>query len=75
MAGVISLSAAIVGYGLALLHAWERLGLAVAGILLIDPGLATDGIGIVLLVVFSGRQYMTWRVSRKRVHETTAPQL
>lgn len=75
IAGVISLSAAIVGYGLAPLRVWERLGLAVAGILLIDPGLVTDGIGIVLLIILSGRQYMAWRMNRKRVRETTAPQL
>ncbi|OGP64925.1 MAG: hypothetical protein A2170_14765 [Deltaproteobacteria bacterium RBG_13_53_10] len=65
--GIISLSAGIVGYGLAPLRIWERLGLAAAGLLLIDPSLMTDLIGLLLMVVFGGRQFLAWRVKRKGI--------
>jgi len=54
-----------VGYGLAPLWGWERLGLAVAGLLLVDPGLVTDVIGLAIVAVLGGRQYLAWRVNRK----------
>jgi TRAP transporter 4TM/12TM fusion protein len=51
--GVISLAAAVIGYGRRPLAAWERV-LALAGALtLIDPGLVTDGAGLLMVgVVF-----------------------
>jgi TRAP transporter 4TM/12TM fusion protein len=51
--GVTSLAAAVIGYGRRPLAAWERV-LALAGALtLIDPGLVTDGAGLLMVgVVF-----------------------
>ena len=75
IAGVACLSAAIVGYGLAPLRFWERLGLFIAGLLLIDPGFMTDVIGIALLVFFSGRQYVAWKANKRKViSEAPVPQ-
>ncbi len=74
IAGVACLSAAIVGYGLAPLRFWERSGLFIAGLLLIDPGLVTDVIGIALLVILAGRQYMAWKANRKAMSEGVVPQ-
>ena len=68
--GVICLSAGIVGYGLAPLRVWERMGLAAAGLLLIDPGLVTDVIGLAIVAVLGGRQYLAWRVNRKGMKGT-----
>jgi TRAP transporter 4TM/12TM fusion protein len=68
--GVILLSASIVGYGLAPLRVWERLGLAVASMLLVDSGLVTDVIGLAVAAVLGGRQYLAWRVNRKGIAGT-----
>ncbi len=70
--GIISLSAAIVGYGLAPVRSWERVGLFIAGLLLIDPGWVTDVIGIVILVILAARQYTAWKAARRPERETIA---
>jgi hypothetical protein len=36
---------------------------------LIDPGLLTDVIGIIVLAFFSVRQYRAWKAARKRSDE------
>jgi TRAP transporter 4TM/12TM fusion protein len=69
--GIVSLSAAIVGYGLVPIRFWERIGLGIAGILLIDPGWVTDVIGIVILVILSARQYTAWKSARRRPERET----
>jgi TRAP transporter 4TM/12TM fusion protein len=62
--GVMCLAASLYGYLLATLALWQRAALAVASILLIKPGLLTDGIGLALLAVVAGMQ---WFASRRAV--------
>jgi TRAP-type uncharacterized transport system fused permease subunit len=59
--GVAGLSATIVGHVAAPLRAWERIVLGLGAILLIDTGLMTDIIGIVVFGVIVVRQYVAWR--------------
>jgi len=59
--GVAGLSATIVGHVAAPLRAWERIVLGLGAILLIDTGLMTDIIGIVVFGVIAVRQYVAWR--------------
>ena len=56
--GIVSLSAALVGHGLAPLRVWERLALGVAALLLIDTGLTTDVIGLMVLGALGVRQWL-----------------
>jgi TRAP-type uncharacterized transport system fused permease subunit len=58
------LAASLYGYLLASLAMWQRVALGVASILLIKPGIITDGIGLVLLAVVGGMQ---WFASRRAV--------
>jgi TRAP-type uncharacterized transport system fused permease subunit len=62
--GVMCLAASLYGYLLATLAPWQRAALAVASILLIKPGLITDGVGLALLAVVGGMQ---WLASRRAV--------
>jgi TRAP-type uncharacterized transport system fused permease subunit len=65
--GVIGLSAAIVGHAWAPMHTWERIGFGLAAVLLIDPGLLTDIIGIVVFGVLAARQYLAWRKGQQKM--------
>lgn len=54
--GVCCLGAAIIGHGRAPLRLWERLCLLASSLLLINPGLLTDGLGLLLgLAVCAGQ--------------------
>ena len=65
--GVAGLSAVIVGYVVAPLRAWERILLGVGALLLIDTGLVTDIIGIVIFGGIAARQYAAWKGARGNV--------
>jgi len=47
--GMLGVGIAMIGYGLADMKWWERVWFAAAGLLLIDPGLMTDLVGLVML--------------------------
>ena len=47
--GMLGVGIAMIGYGLANMKWWERIWFAVGGLLLIDPGLMTDLVGLVML--------------------------
>jgi TRAP-type uncharacterized transport system fused permease subunit len=49
--GMFGVGAAMIGYCLAPMRWWERIGFGVAGLMLIDPGTLTDIIGIAILAV------------------------
>jgi len=51
MAGVTALAAAVIGFLKAPLRPWERGALALSAFALIFPGLASDGFGLVVLLV------------------------
>jgi TRAP-type uncharacterized transport system fused permease subunit len=52
--GMVALSASLIGYLRTDCRLWERAVLAGGGLLLIAPGLLTDGVGILLfLLVFT----------------------
>ena len=55
--GVILLGAAVAGHIKVNLKVWERILLLLAAIALIDPGLVTDLIGLVLLAIVLIKQY------------------
>jgi TRAP-type uncharacterized transport system fused permease subunit len=56
--GVITLAAALEGYFIRTTSWWERGLFAVAALLLIDPGLYTDLLGLALLAIGLGWQRM-----------------
>jgi len=47
--GMIAVSASLTGYFFNNLNGWQRVVLFIAGIMLIDPGIITDIIGIVII--------------------------
>jgi TRAP transporter 4TM/12TM fusion protein len=47
--GMLGVGVAMIGYGLANMKWWERIWLAVGGLMLIDPGLMTDIIGVAMM--------------------------
>ena len=47
--GMLGVGVAMIGYGFTNMKWWERIWFAVGGLLLIDPGMMTDLIGIVML--------------------------
>lgn len=49
--GVGALAAGTIGYAGRLLRGWERIGMGVAALLLMAPGLATDAVGLGVLAV------------------------
>ena len=59
--GVMALAAALYGYLLAPLAMWQRAALGGAAILLIKPGLVTDALGLGILAVIAGLQWMATR--------------
>jgi TRAP transporter 4TM/12TM fusion protein len=60
--GVLALSAGLMGWFVKKVETWERIVLLAAAVLLIKPGLYTDAIGyILLLLVFLKQKY--WRSS------------
>jgi TRAP-type uncharacterized transport system fused permease subunit len=54
--GVIALAAGMMGFFVRDLKAWERLVLIGAAFLLIKPGLYTDAVGYILLLIIYLRQ-------------------
>jgi TRAP-type uncharacterized transport system fused permease subunit len=48
--GLLSMSVALIGYWMGPLRLWERALALVAGALLVLPGMASDGIGIALMI-------------------------
>jgi TRAP transporter 4TM/12TM fusion protein len=66
--GIIAMSVAMIGHGLASMVAWERVFAFVGGALLIFPGLWTDGAGLALLAVAG---FSSWR--RRRILSSPVP--
>jgi TRAP transporter 4TM/12TM fusion protein len=63
--GMFGLGAAMIGYCLAPMSWWERIGFIIGGLMLIDPGTLTDIIGIAILAI---GLFIQWRKSlAKRV--------
>ncbi len=58
IAGAIFLAAGLMGYLFKPVTWWERLLLLAAALLLIDPGLDTDAIGIAAFAVAAVSQYL-----------------
>ena len=46
---MFGIGAAMIGYCLTHMKWWERIGFAIAGLMLIDPGTLTDIIGVAML--------------------------
>jgi len=59
--GMFGLGAAMIGFCLAPMNWFERIWFAVAGLMLIDPGILTDAVGVAMLIVGFVVQ---WRKSR-----------
>ena len=51
--GLLSMSVALIGYWIGPLRMWERALALAGGALLVFPGLVSDGIGIVLMIVIA----------------------
>ena len=62
----------IVGHVAAPLRAWERVVLGLGALMLIDTGLVTDVIGIVVFGVIAARQYAAWKGERASALTTVA---
>jgi TRAP transporter 4TM/12TM fusion protein len=61
--GMFGIGAAMIGFCVAPMNWFERIWFGVGGLMLIDPGLATDTIGIAMLIVglyFQYRKKKTW---------------
>jgi UPF0716 family protein affecting phage T7 exclusion len=54
---MIGVGAAMIGFCVAPMNWFERIWFGIAGLMLIDPGLVTDAIGIVMLIVGFVIQY------------------
>ena len=63
--GCISMAAMAVGFFRAPLQAWQRVGLLAAGVCLMDGGIITDIIGLVLLVGILGMNIYKARTAPK----------
>jgi len=70
MLGIGSLGVAFSGYFIAALKTWERWWIAIVSFLFIAPGLATMGIGIVLMLPI----FMLQVQRRKQTHDELASQ-
>jgi TRAP transporter 4TM/12TM fusion protein len=57
--GVTALSSSMMGWLIKELRGWERLVLFVAALLLIKPGLYSDAVGLILLVLIALRQKLS----------------
>ena len=64
--GVFFLSASIEGYLVKQLASWKRIGMALGGVLLIVPGIITDVIGIILIIMCLLRDIRDYHSSRVR---------
>ena len=51
LCGMVAISSALIGYLLADCKGYERLVLIVAGLLMIQPGIITDGVGLAIFVL------------------------
>jgi TRAP transporter 4TM/12TM fusion protein len=61
MIGIIAVSAAVVGYGLAPLTFWERMILGIMALFMIMQGTLSDLIGASGIAFIGIRQYIQWR--------------
>jgi len=59
--GIVMLAAALTGYGLAFMKAWERALLFVASVMVISPSRTATLIGLALSVPVIARQVLQWR--------------
>jgi TRAP transporter 4TM/12TM fusion protein len=59
--GIWALTASVIGYGFGALATWERIGLFVAAVALIFPGLVSDLFGLTVFAVIVGRQFVARR--------------
>lgn len=62
--GMVALSASMIGYFISDVNWFERMGLFVGGLMMIDPSLATDAVGIVLLGALSAFQFYKRKKAR-----------
>ena len=65
--GMSLIGAAIIGFFFAPMKWWERLGMVVAGLMLVDPGTLTDVIGLLL---GGGLGFYSWRQKQAGVVST-----
>ena len=63
--GMFGVGSAMVGYMMGKLPAWSRLVFAAGGLMLIDPGYYTDGVGITILGAMSVFQYIKYKKAQK----------
>ncbi len=61
LVGIVMLAAALTGYGLAFMKAWERALLCVASVMVISPSRTATLIGLLLAVPVIVRQVLQWR--------------
>ncbi len=62
--GMIGLATAVEGWYFTAMSWWERIMSALAGLLLIDPGLTTDMVGFSVLALISLYQYKKYRTNK-----------
>jgi len=66
--GVVSMAAMAVGYFRAPLKLWQRLGMLIGGVCLMDGGIVTDVIGVVLVGGIAAINILSARKKAKEVH-------
>lgn len=59
--GMIGLSASLIGYFIDNMSIWERILLFAAGVLMIDPGMMTDIVGLIIFSILA-----VWQKKRKK---------
>ncbi|NLJ05237.1 MAG: DUF3394 domain-containing protein, partial [Exilispira sp.] len=65
--GMTAVSASLTGYFFKNLNSWQRIILFIAGIMLIDPGITTDIIGIVIIAaIYLNQVFLAKRVIIKK---------
>jgi TRAP-type uncharacterized transport system fused permease subunit len=70
--GMSLIGAGMIGFCLAPMKWWERIGFGIAGLMLVDPGTLTDIIGLAMgaaLVAFQWRQKKAGVVSTAKAYE------
>jgi TRAP-type uncharacterized transport system fused permease subunit len=67
--GMIGIGAAVEGWYWTHTAWWERIALFIAGLLLIDPGMITDIIGIVIFGLITAIQYYKSKADRPSIRE------
>ena len=65
LVGIFSVSAALEGYVLRNMTWWQRIIIAVGGLLLIYPGWVTDVIGLAMVAVIVGIQILEKRTAKR----------